>query len=829
MADANTPVHRATLIMGYGDFGLDVLRRFLDSTATRGVLTWEQSSNDDQNARRLRDLALLWVHPHLSDTAQADRRRVQEDSHAELMRDLYQQIEQVEVDDDQSILAKIMEEKAKLLLDAATRAMRRENLPLGLDVIVIAQPRDRAALGRLTPLLQAGIERLNRYATQLQRQVSGTGALNFIQILDFENYWYMSEQSKALRTAVYNAIKRWQQQRGEGKPGFGRIYLVDGQDPRGGMRSERMRIDEISLFLEFLLFEGQRGELQAFYQPKTPQEPLLATFGIRLLERSGGLLRRLAAARFGMDWLDYLADGGIRQGEAGTLELRKQLGAYRVEALNPLWEAMTLPVDINRQLESIAQELARIPIDGTDWSGQVESRYSQAARQMENEWAAHAHQQIRQILDREPLVDLAKNLRDGIDAALHSRQPATLGAVVREVDAVLSGLTSEPTPDITANQKLPNDGGCALLRQDYQRYQHFKRGQINPHDLGKWWPLFSLLLGLGLTPMWVEALSFPPPDPLTAPFLWQRLYPLLQWLAGHPTILLTLFTAILWGLLANVAQQGIVGRLQRGRRFWNDPKRGRLVGRLHSLLRPDGELGRHLDGFLQRMRQDMALSIRSDVGRELSRVLKRLSERQREVAWLRGQLREFLVMHGINPDVPNEKWTRMDHERTGIRHTLEQYKDYENILDSIPRLDGPFSSMQTLRKPFKQWDERYCDAFLYPLRFIDELSEQYKDPFEGELAKPDIGIEQNARARELRDLLERHGNFSTAFSWRAQEGVPVDQVYCLLPQIWLGLQGVPSTLTGLGITESHHFVGVDASRAYLVRVKIGVNTQCLLD
>ena len=825
MAEARTPVHRSTLLIGYGDFGLDVLRRFLTSTATRGVLTWEESGGADKNARRLRDLALLCVQDPFGDGGQADRDSPHEDSHIELMRDLYQQIEGVEAVD--SVLAEAMEDRAKLLLDAASRATRRENLPLGLDVIVLAQPRDRAAMGRLTPLLQAGIERLDRYATQLQRQVSGAGTLNFIQILDFENYWQRSEQGRTRRDAVYNAIERWQQRRIEGKPGFGRIYLVDGQTA-DGVRNDRQRIDEISLFLEFLLFEGQRGgDLQTLYQPQLMQEPLLATFGIRLLERSGGLLRRLAAARFGMEWLDYLA-GDTRQGAAEALELRGRLDAYRAESLDQLLDVQSLPEDIARQLEAIAQDLARLPIDGTDWPGQVETRYLQAARRMENEWAARTHLQIRQILDREPLVDLPKTLRDNIEAALHhNRQPTTLGAVVREVEAVSAGLADQPATDNVAPPAL--SGGIADLRLDYRRYQRFKQQQLNPYGLRKWWPLYGLLLGIGLTPPLVDALSLPPPDPLTAPFLWQRLHPLLQWLAEHPLVMLLLSSALLWGLAAGIAQSGVTGRLDQARRFWCDPERGRLVGRLRSLLSADGDLGRHMGVFLRHLRQDMVMSIRSEVGQELGHVLKRLRKRQRELTWLRGQLREFLVFHGINPDVPNEKWTRMDHEQTGIRHTMEQYQDYERILHTNPPGTERFLSMQAQNRPFNHWDERYCDAFMYPLRFIDELSEQYRDPFEGELVQSGINAGENARTRELRDFLNRHGSFPTAFSWRAQEGVPVDQLYCLLPKIWLGLQGIPDTLAGLGITESRHLVGTDAARAYLVRVKVGVETTCLVD
>lgn len=816
---AATPIHRATLLIGYGDFGLDVLRRFLASTAVRGVLSWEETGGADRNARRLRDLSLLGVADRFGDGPK-DGIREQEGGHSELLRDLYAQIHRI----DGAVpgaLAQAMEAQAKRLLDAADRAGRQEALPLGLDVIVLAQPRDRTALGRVNPLLQAGLERLERYATQLQRPISGASALNFIQILDFDNYWQRSEPGRVLREAVCRSVERWQQRREEGKPSFGRIYLVDGLTG-DGVRDARQRIDEISLFLEFLLFEGQRGEMQSLYQPQAPHESPLATFGIRLLERSGGLLRRLAAAHFGMQWLDYLA--GVQHGLAETQILRGQLQAYRAEALDNLLEAEALPPDAARQLQALEDEFAKLPVSEPDWPQQIEARHREAARRLESEWAAHTHEQIHQILSREPLADLSKALRASVDQSLHhDRRPATLGAVIRELEAALQTLDSEPAAEPEAATT-----GIAGLKQDHRDYQYFKQQQLDAGALHLWWPVYSLLLALGLNPPLVEeALSLPSPDPLAASPLWQRAYPALHWLAEHPSIVLMLSSLIFWALFASLIQHGIAGRVRRARRFWTDPERGRLAGRLRALLQADGELGRHLDNVLRHLRQDQMASLRSEVGRELGFVLKRLRERRRELAWLRGQLREFLILHGLNPDSPNEKWTRMDHERTGIRHTLERYPDFEQILHSVPPVDERFQSLQAQRLPFAHWDERYSDAFLYPLRFVDELSEQYRDPFEGEPARPGTSLGENPRAGELREFLTRHGGFTTAFSWRAQEGVPADRVYCLLPRAWLGLQGIPDTLSGLGIAEPRHLVGADAARAYLLRVRLGVGAGCL--
>jgi len=818
-----SPIHRATLLLGFGRFGLEVLHRFLASTATRGVLVWEDAPGADKNARRLRDLGLLWV-PDTAADATDDALRSQEGSQVELLRDLYQQITAVEAGGDGKALEDAMELKAKLLLDAATRSVRGENLPLGLDVIVLAQPAESAIIGRLTRLLEAGMDRLDRYAIQLRRPVSGASALNFIQILDFENFGLDTPKARHLRESTQRAVERWEQRRGEGKPGFGRIYLVDGLTAEG-RRDGRVRIDEISLFLEFLLFEGQRGgELQSLYQPLALQEPLLSTFGIRLLERSGGLLRRLAAAYFGMQWLEHLAETGQPlQAKSSVLALREKLMAYRLAALEPLLGDQAVHSDLARQLEALAQEWLAAPFADPSWASQAQTRYGQAVARLENEWAARAHGQIQQILGGEALADLPETLRQAIGTGLHEgSQPATLGEVIRELEAVMADLadTRESQAQALAPSSLP--GGLESLKQDHGRYVRFKQDQLRPGHAHGLWPLLALLLGLGLSPGLLEALSMPPPDPASSPYLWVRGYPIVHWLSEHPATLALGLGLVFWLPLAGLAQRAIAGRVGRARRYWEEVERGRLTGRVRALLSPEGDLGRPLLEFIARLRKDGIASLRSEVGRELGLALRRLRERRREMVWLHEQLREFLVMHGLNPDQPSPAWTRMNHERTGIRHTLENYEDFQRILHTNPPSPERFVSLQGQRQVFKHWEDRYCDAFLYPLRFIDELSEVFKDPAEEAQARP-----AGAQARELEAFLLRHGGFAQAFAWRAQEGVPADRVYCLLPRGWLGLPGIPSALAGLGINESRQLVGEDGARGYVLRVKTGVESACL--
>src|SRR6185312_13897741 len=300
---------RATVLVGYGAFGLDVLRRLLASTAHRGILAWEEPRGGAAPSERsLQDLALLWVPDRTGFAGQGvDDEDAREGSSFEMMRDLYRQIQQVEErETPETDFAAAISAAAEKLLSATTRAGRRDALPLGLDVIVLARPTLPEVVGSLDRMLTRGMERLANNSN-LERGVQGAEVLSFLAILDFENYWDRSEQGRRVREAVHNSVEQWRKRRQGGRPAFGRVYLVDGRTS-DGIRDERHRMDEISLFLELLLFEGQRsGELQRLYHSQGSIESPVATFGVRLIERSAGLLSRLAAARFGIGWLAYLA------------------------------------------------------------------------------------------------------------------------------------------------------------------------------------------------------------------------------------------------------------------------------------------------------------------------------------------------------------------------------------------------------------------------------------------------------------------------------------------------------------------------------------------
>lgn len=828
-----TQHQRATLLLGYGRFGLQTLRQFLVSTATRGVLAWDASDAAERGARQLRDLRLLCFRDPFEKSDSGAEPAGLYGSRAELLRDLHEQIEVLPDDPDE--IKEIVIAKAGSLLNAARRAGRNRSLPLGLDVIVVVHAQDWRTLGKVRPYIKDHvIDCLDRSFTSLRRE-AGASALNFIHIVDFENYWQRSPSDETARKNFRDYVEAWQRRRQEAQPTFGRIYMVDSQTPNG-VRSEQERIDEISLFLEFLLFEGQRDSetMQALYQARPEDQNLLATFGIRLLERSEGLLKRLAAARFGIGWLEYLTQEQCEV-ETGIQSLHDVLEALLGSTLKQSVEDRKLPMEAQKLLENLTQRLDALIPEEPEWPSQVATRSEQGMREIEIRLATRAQEHQREIFRNGPLADLAATLRATIDRVLHhDRRPATLGQVLKELRSYQSFAESAlvESPDFVS-APTPN---FQSLRQLHSRYRVFLEAQLDLNRATKWWVFFAFLIAIGTVPcfdLWIRAWLGQHFDPASASSTMRFTHEVANWLIGSADSLppvpehgwaLLLAALVLGAAISYCLARGVKRKVLRARRFWSDLERGRLSDAQASLSE---ELAQIQKEWVERLHLDLASNVRNAASRELSQLLPQLAQRRREIDWLKSQLRDFLDMHGLTEQSPPDNWTRIS-RADGIRHALERSEDLERMLASNQLNAGRFQSMQAGKKPFADWNERYSSAFLYPLGFIDELSESYR----GAEQDSESGHEYRQATEgsaHLLDFLKRHArDFSTAFRWKTQDGVPQDSVFCLLPSLWLNLPGVRETLTEQGVVEDHRLRGADPARAYLLRVKIGVDTSCLL-
>lgn len=814
---------RATLLLGYGAFGRKVFERFLASAAPRGVLEWQApDAGSGLGERKLRDLALLHVPDRLAIEPQDSSSEV---GAGGVLGDLFRQIQQLEEqgspEEDLMRAALVIAER---LLSATSRAQRDEVMPLGLDVIVVAHPNAPEVLGLLDRMLTATMDALANNVN-LIRAVEGAQALNFVEILDFENYWDTSSGGGRVRRAVASSLAQWQGRRTDRHPTLGRIYLVDGRTT-DGIRDARHRIDEISLFLELLLFEGQRGgELQHLWQPSGGRESPLATFGVRSMERSAGLLSRLAAARFAVDWLDYLAGENSPDGEPGGGELAQGLKPYRAAELDRLLGTDELKTRLEVRLDGLEAELADLWCAHPEQPDQVLKRYEEVAREITDEIARATGERIAG-LHQERLQRLREELESAVLGTLHhDRRPLPLGAVIRYLEATAAELDQELPESEAAAQVAdgsstePIEVARQRLRELAERFDRFCRQRVQPSGLRQWWPLWSGAFAAGATPIFSRLLhEVPPPD--NSDFLLVKAYDILQWLADPIALSLLLFV-FFWGLGAKFFQQRIEARQRLAEAFFVDPQRGRFAARLRAELSAQGALGAPLHQEFEHAVADISLAVRGEVHREIGRALVRLRERRRELFWLRDEMRDFLTLHGLDL---TDGWHQLERpDSTGIRRTVERAEDLEHMLERNPPTAERFRSTQADQRPFNGWQERYSEAFLYPLLFLDRLSRIY-DPSTledaGELEEP---------GRDFLDFLVQSGSFDLAFSWKAQEGLSVDRRYCLLPSSWRSFPGVLLRLADLRLAEDHVLEGPSNARAYLLRLRTGVAPECLLE
>ena len=473
MQNGNQPAHparRPTLLIGYGAYGLEVLRRLLFSTVLRGVLSWQENQGAAVNERHISDLGLLYIKDSFA--SGAGNQNLPTGASLEMMQDLYRQIELVESSPED--LLKAAEKMVNRLLDAALINMNNDSpLPLGLDVIVIVQPTNPVIVGHLDLLLKPTLRAIaNNH--NLRQGVQSSNRFNCIQILDFNDYWEQGDDASLLRKAMHNSVSAWQMERNQARASFERFYFVDGKNANG-MQAEQQRIDEITLFLEFLLFEEQRlGELQQLYQAQANESPI-ATFGIRLAERSSELVSRLRAALFGIDWLDYLGKKEILDINSEPRELRDKLAPYDFEKLETELGNENLQIQLNNHFRELEQQVVQLRL-GDNWATELRQQYEESVQELENQLTKEVREQVKNITE-ERLASLSKDIKQGIEADLHNnRYPVTLGAVIHEIETTKNrlGMPQETTETAIVSSADEANQVLKSANKTYAKYDFFR-------------------------------------------------------------------------------------------------------------------------------------------------------------------------------------------------------------------------------------------------------------------------------------------------------------------------------------------------------------------
>jgi len=798
---------KPTIVIGHGAFGLAVLRRFLRKTAPRGSLIPAGLAAADDDVRRLRDIALLWMpEPSVSVSASSAAELQSADDpygRADFLRDLYRQIDTVPnmPGAAETVLCDKVADAARFLRSPEL-VEARAGLD-GLDVIVVAQARKAADITALDSLNRALLSRLMQNYREWCEGQRAARKLHCIAIYDFDNYRGGSDDDRRLRRAVQASMEGWQ--RALEHPGrvprpiLDRCYLLDGRAGEAH-RGPHLRLDELVLFLELLLFEGLRAEKQELYQQRSLGEPITATFGIRLLEESTMVLSRNAAATFGQRWLDTLIGDQERCPDRQARQVEETLSPYRRQAIEQLIEdgrltdlfdaraGQMLPARLGLLDDAIADVR---PVEAGD-----ELRRP-AQLQARDDLVAGRRVGGRRQCDAR---DLGPALVQAVELdVLDERAPVALTLVRAAVD----GLREELSAGAGEAPASPPDAGdpAERLERLHRRYLDW-REELHLLTATSDAVLDNLLALLPPAAQpWLKGLPLAvlgPRNAETAPALLDGLQRV-----DEPIYWTLIWAAVLWPCLALLVQPLIMAVRLRPAHVGcpRSPSAHRPID-----TRPPA-LGQH-------ELPDLALPRAEEARRGVQVVFPHAIEdivvaRAREMDWLRKQLKAFL-QQSIQPETPVRNWVR----REGA---------FEALLETNPPIRERLCSQQRdLPRPFAGWSEHFCDAFLDPLRFIDDLSKQYVDAHERDEERRSGREDLPQRREELIAFIEA-SNLGLACRFVKDDGVTDAQRWCVTAQRWKNVNGMTLELDNrLRIKTDDIIPAADPSRVYLVLLQSGI-------
>lgn len=804
MATTNL-LKRPTLLIGYGGYGRDALQRLLHQSALRGVLSWkdEQTGGVETAQRQVEGLALL-VLPDPSEEAAPTS--AQAAGAPQFLTDLYRQIKEPpeEARAGEDAMARFVRQIADGLM---SQTSFNEREPVGLDLIVLARPSAPEAIPRMDILLQETLRTLAD-AAFFDIAVQGAENLNCILVLDFDDYWQgaggTSEQlarARALRSALRNSMQSWERRRGQRQVAVDRCYLLDGYTSVG-RREPHLRLDELVLFLELLLFEGLRADKQELYQQRSLGQPITATFGIRLLEESTMVLSRNAAATFGQRWLDVLIGDQEQCPDRDARRVEETLAPYWPEAIERLIKDGRLTDLFDARAGQIIATLMAVPgLTESDWAERMREVFDRERRLLEQDLDRAGWEIVSAIKDQH-LKEFDKRLLEAVEGDLHDdRAPVSLTRVREAVDGLCNKLSTgaDEAPKVLPDASDPMQRLYRLHRRYLDHLDEWLSEQ--GRTLQWFWPLLALLLALGLAPLTVDVIKD----------IKEPTQPALAWLAtlvaglqavDEPIYWTPIWLAVIWPCLALLVHPLIMARIQRAQRFFTRAQRGRFHDYVHALVEP------LCDSLLDRVRRNIRSSLANDVVKTLTRVGDRLGERGREMDWLRRQLKAFLTQ-STQPETPVRKWVQPKDNR--IKELVKAQIDTRRC---SPQPDLP--------RPFAGWSEHFCDAFLDPLRFIDDLSKQYVQAQEQEEGHRSGREERSERHQELIDFITA-SNLGLACRFVTNEGVTNAQRWCVTAQRWQNVDDMALELDNrLQIKAGDIIPAADPSRIYLMLLQTGV-------
>lgn len=811
---------KPTILIGYGRFGREVLQRLLRKSAPRGALVWDLSPHGDAGIgeHRLRDLALL----HLPDGEPGGT--LDTDSAPDFILDLYRQIrevQQVPGSIDQLLCDAVAESATHL---RSTHAARDRRGGRGMDVLVISHINAPSTVGTLERHTGVLLQRLEDEVPDWRVTQQSERKLNAAWILDFDNYRH--PDMLATRQVLSQCMGNWKQRLDQKRPALDRCWLVDGQ-AQDTHRSERDRIDEITAFLELLLFSGLRDDerMRELYEQVQagPNRHVAATFGIRLLEQGSELLGRIAAARFGEGWLAYLRGDP----QTGFSRVPRRIRAKLAPLLGLIGEdtepspdgtdgtgpLAVLDTQWQESVQGLTDRLLDLPgSDQQDWIHRAESIYDGHCRALELALNRAGLDLVRQIRE-ELLRDGGAAIRDAITADLHDRmEPAPLASVRDEIRSAIMVIEARMQALSRRDRPRPALTATAAAHRAYlsARGEWLAR---SGRGLALLWPLLALTLGLALTPFAIDLLRWLPtlvaPDaalsgPMArAAMLWR-----------HPGTIAICLGVLIWVPLATLVQRRIIHGISRARAFFTDRDRGRLA----DCIRCDTA---SLSIPLAAAKDNVRAALAAGMLQVMTPIQERLSLRDRELVWLRRQLGEFQRMQGLHAGRPDSHLTG-----DSCHRLVQTQEGMERMVRVKPAEPAHFQGHQeALPAPFAGWDARFCDAFLDLFPFVERLSEPYLRELRTAATEGPVESGEMDQAT-LADFLT-HPKLGLTFAVDADKSSSESETFCVLPRAWRGDQTLARLLSAVAVAGERIRTGKDPVRLYLIRRRINIAAAAL--
>jgi hypothetical protein len=794
-----------TILIGYGAYGLRVMHQFLAGAAARGALAWDREAEVGAlKERQLHSLSLLWM----PDGFRFEDQKVPEDlldqSGYELMEDLYSQIIDVTGSNDEikRKLPGLVEREKNRLLNARRRS---EPLVSGIDIIVLAQPSREEIVGWLRDLLEPVMARMAEDPALFDvRQSSSDARLNFMEILDFQDYW--SPEMAEVRQALQLAIRAHDEGLASGRPTLGRVYLFDG-NTAGGKRTPESRIDEVVLLLELLLLESLRENpnTRNLYRREQLKIPAVATIGVRVVERSSGLLRRLAAAGFAHGWLAHLISASSGAAPAGVFS--NLVNPFRGERLAATVGENALRAAAAQELTKLTNALLDISPAEADWGARLQKEAERLTESVVLRLSRLSGEQSVNLTEGS-----LKTLQDELEAAITASikdpiQPMTLGGLIDHLGAI-----EEEFGEAIAQAGTPPPAdflsGKVFREADrmQREYQMFVSRQVQTARLAsRWWPRAAILFAVAVTPFFLRGAA--------DLGLESSVFP--DW--AQVAVSVVLSGGLFWWFGRKPMQALLERIIERARAFYTDPDRGRLAERVRASVASPlvaGRIETHALLLSFGLRQYAA----GLVAAEFQRARSMLVKRRNEVEWLRRQVSEFLLSYQVDPTplIPEFQPGRVTSD---VRCSLETNDDLAAVAQTLPRTPDRFRQMAASLQVFDFWAQTFCDTFLHPVAFLDALSDRFQDKLE--LDEQEL----RRRAGEIASFLGKL-KIPVCFHWLAAGGLPPAESGALFPAAWRTLPGLSHALAAAGFGDRVSDTP-NTERLYLYNARLGVPCELL--